>query len=253
MDRRSFLASAVTASAAALAGCTASAEDVPPPEATADAFDDRWELIDANGRTVFEESYGGVTLVATEHRVTYEQRALRERTTENTLGRVDASLALFFATRIDFAPSIDSVPVAHGEIMDRIEAESKASFEAQLREAGLEDVREVGEGTLRIDTGHDADRFEYAATAPLDGFSFDLGAGEGVELDLDGLEIAGELAVWHDGEDALVAGGIHPAENLDERIEEDLTPAIDVTVEIDMGFAPEEYEEELLAIMRSVR
>lgn len=253
MDRRSFLASVVTAGAAALAGCTASAEDVPPPEATADAFDDRWELIDSTGRTVFEESYGGVSLVATEHRVTYEQRALRERTAENTLDRVDTPLALFFATRIDFTPSIDSVPVAHGEIMDRIEEESKESFEGQLRDSGLEDVREVGEGTFHTDTGHDADRFEYAATAPLDGFSFDLAEDRGIELDLDGLGIAGELAVWHDGDDALVAGGIHPGENVDERIEDDLTPAIDVTVEIDMGFEPARYEEELLAIMRSVR
>lgn len=253
MNRRAFLTSSGLG-IAALGGCTASAQDLSPPEVTADAIaEQRWQLSNEATRTVFEQSFAGQTITAREYTRLYEERAVREWLSKETGGLVDAPIVAFFATRVDFSPRIDTVPGAKGRIMSRVEDESKEGFESRLEAAGMREIAVVDERTLRTETGHDADLFVYEAGLPMDAVDFDLPNGESLGLDMDDAGIAGLLACWHDGEDALVAGGAYPSEPVERRAVSDFSGAIGVTVELDFRLEPERYATECEALIRSVR
>lgn len=253
MDRRTFIASSGLG-IASLAGCTASAEELSPPEVTADAIaQQRWRLSNETTRTVFERSFAGRTITAHEYARLYEDRAVRERMTEETAGLVDAPIVVLFAARIGFSPGIDDVPGAKGRIMARVEDESRKAFTARLESSGMRRVEMIDERSLEVETGHDADLFIYRAGFPMDAFDLDLPNGESLGLEMDDLEIAGLLACWHDGEDALVAGGAYPSERVERTATSDLSKSIDVTVEIDLGLEPDRYAAENRSLLRSIR
>lgn len=253
MNRRRFLASS-SLGIASLAGCTASAQELSPPEVTADAIAERrWRLSNEATRTVFEQSFAGQSITAREYTRLYEERAVRERLSAETGGLVDAPIVAFFAARVDFSPKIDTVPGAKGRIMSRVVDESKEGFESRLEAGGMQRMAVVDERTLETETGHDADLFVYEAGFPMDAIDFDLPNGESLGLDMDDVRISGLLACWHDGEDALVAGGVYPSEPVERQAISEFPGAIGVTVELDFGLEPERYAAECESLVRSVR
>jgi len=55
--------------------------------------------------------------------------------------------------------------------------------------------------------------------------------------------------VWNAGDYVVVAGGAYPGENFATTTEKDLSEAITVTVDVDLGLAPSEYEQEVRGLM----
>lgn len=239
MDRRTFIATTAGAGLASLAGCTTAAGSVAPPEVPESKLQaGGWVKRDEQQGTIFERDYGPVTVTATSARATYEDAALRKSVSEQALGMVDGPLSTFFAARIDFSPDLDDLPMGAGreQLLDAVETQSKAEFEAQLESVGLENVREDGTGSLSVGD-----------------MQFPVTEEETITIESQTLTVAGLLAVWHHGDAVLVAGGAHPAENFANQTTHDLTDAISVTVDVDLGLTPEAYEEELLAIVKAVK
>lgn len=256
MDRRAFLATAGTGLAASLAGCSGAIGAVAAPVVPADELDSGgWKQRGETQRTVFEKSYGPMTLTAKAHSLTYGKAALRASVTEKTLGRVDGQMALFSATRIQFDPDLTSLPggVATGEIVDRTEAAARSQFESRMREAGLADVAQVDTGQIGVETGETARTTAYEATYPFDGVSFPVTDDQTVAITGSGLSVAGELAVWRHADGVLVAGGAYPAQNFAKTVTEELSSAITVTVDVDLGLTPDAYETEVRSLIRAVR
>lgn len=116
----------------------------------------------------------------------------------------------------------------------------------------MSDVRRVGQTTLAVDSGGEAELYQYRATFEYESMTFPLAEGEEIRIPAGSFDVAGEYAIWHDGEHLFVAGGAIPAENFAESIERPITDAITVSVSIDLGLDHEELHEELRALVKSV-
>lgn len=255
MRRRDFLAVTGAGAFATLAGCSSALGSVAAPTVPADRLESGgWVQRDESQETVFEETYGPVTLEAKSHTLVYGNQALRTEIKEKTLGEVDGQMAMFAATRIQFSPNLADLPGGIGTetILDQTESAARTQFVTQMEEAGLEDVEQVDTGTLAVDSGEDARLTNYEATFAVDEVQFPVSDDEGVTLPASAITVAGDLAVWKHGESVLVSGGAYPAENVEQSVTEELSEAITVTVDVDLGLEPDRYREDVRGLVKAV-
>lgn len=223
--RRRLLAGGATVALAGLAGCLGGRDGpVPSPTVTSDRIED-WRLTDDSQETAFEESYGPVSARALERTRTYEYAPVADALDET----VDASASpvAFSATRIDLRPAVDRLPgeVGRDRLMSRVETAATDVFRAQLRDRGVEDVRIADEGISTIRSGNTATVWRLTGAYALDG---EVPLPDGSAADVDGrVDVGARLGVWHDGTDALVAGGAYPTEPLIEVFDEALPDGVD--------------------------
>lgn len=254
MDRRKFVSATAAAGLASLAGCFGQASaSVDPPQVSEELLaSGGWGRIDSE---TFTESFAGTT--ATGHTLQFEDRALRESITEQTLGAVGRELSVFFATRIEFSPPLDNLPLGVGrsQVFAETEDYAREDFRARLEERGLTDIEVVTETTTTVDPGAEADLVEYRATLALDQFSIDVSGGETVTIPAEPPAVTGLLAVWYDDrvDSTLVAGSVFARENYADTVDISLSSAIDATFDIDLGLEPDAYREETLGLVHSVR
>lgn len=235
-----------------------------------DLAENGWVRSDRTTETVLEDAAGPVAIEAIAGTVQYDNEALhnditdtdmtveyRGETTTVPLGdslgsAFDQSMGVFAATKIDVTPHVDELPGGLGrkEVMEPVETRAQEQFEAQLRENGLEDVRQVGADTLEVATGETATVFEYRATFVIESTEVDLDV---TSIDVDGGEIAvaGYLAIWHSGKNAIIAAGGHPDENYTETVT-DTVLGEELSMSFDLGLSPGSLEEEILGYMRRV-
>lgn len=254
MDRRTFIGATVGSGLMATAGCTAKASKRPPKVPKDDLDSGGWELSSEDERTVFEQSYEGVSVTASAATKLYSDAALAAAIEEKTLGQVSGEMSSFFATRVTFDPNLAGLPggVGQSEIVDQTEQSARETFKKRLRDAGLENVSKDGEGTFEVATGEQARRTDYTAEFVFDDITFPVSEDETIEVEGGALEVQGVLAVWPHDDAVLVSGGAFPAANFERHVEKDLTEAVHVSVDVDMGLTPEEYREELLGLIRQV-
>lgn len=214
-----------------------------------------WERTAQRERHVFEESYlgGTISVSADQHTVVYEDRRLRETVKERTLGKLDTSLKLFFATRVGTDPGLEDLPFGLGvsQVVDRASSSAKRSFERRLADAGLSDVSEQRTTDLDIDTGETAELVEYAAGYDYDAIPVPVPRSDDVVIPSGSLPVTGLLAVWRRGDDVLIAGGAFPAQDFEETVGTDVSDAIRVEVSIDLGLRPARYRNEILNLVTS--
>jgi hypothetical protein len=256
MHRRRFLAGAATASLAGLAGCSGASASIAPPQIPSSKLEaGDWEKRDETQETIFERSYGPVTLTAEAYSLVYEDVGLRAEIEEKTLDQVSGQFSLFSATRVNFDPNVDNLPagVGTGQILDRTEENARQQFESQMSAAGLSNVQQADTGTLAIDTGEDARLTSYTAEFPFQTIEFPVADGKSITVEGDPISVVGDLAVWHHGEYVLVAGGAYPGENFARTISKDLSPAISVTVDLDLGLTPDAYRDEVRGLIAAVK
>lgn len=254
MDRRHFVGAAAGIGLLGLSGCVASASPSPPdvPDDQLDAGN--WELVREEQEEAFNESYAGQEITATATTEVYENAALREDLAEKTLGEVSDAPVTFFASRVTFDPDLTNLPggVGRDQILDEVEANARDTLEGQMESSGVETIETVDEGTLTVDSGDEARRTDLEGLLAFEPISVPVSEGETIELDEDGIPVAGRLAVWHAEESVLVAGGAFPAENFAADVDEELSSAISVSIEVDLGLEPDRYEEALLDLVRAV-
>ena len=230
VTRRRLLAGSATAAAAGLAGCLGTREGpVPAPTVTSDRIDD-WRLLDESESTVFEQSYGPVTVTALEHTRIYEYVSVAEALSD-AFG-ASGSPVVFFATRIDVRPAVDTLPggIGRERLMTEVESAAVDAFRSQLRASGIENVEIVDEGTSTVKSGHTATTWRLEGEFDFDG---EVPLPDGSTTDFsEAVPIASRLGVWHDGTDVLVAGGAHPAERLTETIDGALPDGVDAETAI---------------------
>jgi hypothetical protein len=215
--RRRLLAAGASAAAVGLAGCLGTREGpVPEPTVTSDRIDDGWRLTDESESTIFEQSYGPVTVRALEHTLIYEYVSVAEALAETF--DASGSPVVFFATRIDLRPALDGLPggVGRDRLMGEVETAAVDAFRAQLRNAGIEDLEEVDEGTTTVTGGHTATAWRFEGSFALDG-ELPLPDGSTTAVD-EPVDVTARLAVWHDGTVVLVAGGAFPSDVITEAI-----------------------------------
>lgn len=259
MDRRRFLAASGLAGVVGLAGCnqvsSTALGSVAPPEVPQDQLESGgWTLDEEDTRTVFEEAYGPVTVIAKAHSLVYTDTELADRVQTDTLGSVSGTLATFAATRVRFSPDLTQLPnSARGELIDRVESNSRDQFVQRMQEAGLTKVQQSETGDLQVDTGETARYTGYTAEYEVGEFSFALPDGEQMTIDVDPIAVSGDLAVWVHGDSVLVAGGAYPAENFATTLDRDVTDAVSVTLSVDLGLQPAEYETEARSLITATR
>lgn len=256
MNRRTFLAAVGSAGAAAMAGCasTASAATGPPIVPTDRLDSGGWELVDETDEQVFEQAYAGVTVTATAKTKLYTDAQLQAEIARKTLDQANGQFATFFATRVVFSPNLTSLPAGVGreQLMDRTEQESRAAFEQRLRDAGLTNVAQTNEGSIDVATGETARLTDFAADYEFGAMSFTLPNEETVSFEGGTIGVAGHLAAWYHDGSILIAGGAYPAEDFERHVSKDVTNAITMSADIDLGLTPEQYRTELFDLMRRV-
>ncbi|ACM58269.1 hypothetical protein [Halorubrum lacusprofundi] len=261
VTRRRLLAGGAAVAVAGLAGCLGTRDGpVPEPRVTSDRIDDGWRLLDESESTVFEQSYGPVTVTALEHTRIYEYVSVAEALSE-AFG-ASGSPVVFFATRIDIRPAIDSLPAGIGRdrLMTEVESAAVEAFRSQLNASGIENVEIVDQGTSTVETGHTATTWRLTGEFAFEG---EIPTAGGSTADLgETVDIEARLGVWHDGTDVLVAGGAHPAEPLIETIDEALPNLIDAETAIGavadaeaadaLATESDTFDEEISALLISV-
>ncbi|GAB6879275.1 DUF6517 family protein [Halorubrum gandharaense] len=254
MHRRNFVGTAAGAGLLGLAGCVASASPSPPdvPDDLLAAND--WELVDEEQAAAFSESVAGQEITATATTEIYENAPLREDLAEKTLGEVTEGPVTFFASRVTFDPDLTNLPggVGREQVIDEVEANARDQLTAQMEANGVEGVETVDEGELTVDSGESARRTDMEGVLPFEPISVPVTDDEELAIDEDGIPVAGRLAVWHAEESVLVAGGAFPAENFAADLDEALSSAVSVSIEVDLELDPEQYEDDLLELVRSV-
>ena len=236
--RRRLLAGGATVAAAGLAGCLGGRDGpVPAPTVTSDRIDDGWRLRDESTGTAFEQSYGPVTVTALEHTRIYEYAPVAEALSAT----LDAggSPVVFFATRIDMRPAVDTLPAGIGRdrLMTTVETAAVDAFRSQLNARGIESVAVGDEGISTVQSGHTATTWQLTGGFAVDG-AVPLPDGSTASVD-EPVPIASRLGVWHDGTDVIVAGGASPAEPLTETVSGALPDAIDAQTAIAAVADPE--------------
>jgi len=321
MNRRKFLGGASLVGLGALAGCTNAVGTVAAPEVPQDQLQDGgWEQTNRTEETVFEESYGPVTVTAKSTTLTFSDKVLAASVKDKTLSQIDGTLAIFSASHINFSPDLNNLPggIGREELLDQVESAAKDQFEQRMRDNGLENVRETGEEEFETDSGASPGLTTFSAEFPVGDISYDAGGvgkkeiveqaeqsareqfkqrmrDEGLEnvlqtgeeefqtdsgaspglttfsadfpvgtieydtgaetfsIDVGAIEVAGDLAVWNSGDYVVVAGGAYPAESFSTTTQKDLSEAISVTVDIDLGLTPEDYRTEVRNLIAGTR
>jgi hypothetical protein len=185
MHRRDFIAVAGAGTLATMAGCSSALGSVAAPTVPTDPLESGgWVQREESQETVFEESYGPITLEAKSQTLVYGNQALRSEIREKTLGRVDGQMAMFAATRIGFSPNLADIPgdIGTKTIIDQTETAARTQFVSQMETAGLADVQQTDTGTLTVDTGEDARLTTYEAAFAVDAVSFPVTDEQSVAL-----------------------------------------------------------------------
>ncbi|RLM89434.1 DUF6517 family protein [Haloarcula sp. Atlit-7R] len=257
MNRRDYLLAGATLGTAGLAGCSflAAAEAPPPNVPTAQLKDGGWTRTDQSSDTVFDRSYGPVSVEAVSSTVQYVDEQLQERVASRTLDQVQTALSVFFATRVDFSPNLDNLPAGAGreELLSEVRTNARDSFEQQMEAQGLTDIEQSGEGTIDIATGETAETVELSAVYPFEGISFAVTENEAVEIPASNIDISAMFAVWHHGDFVIISGGAYPAQNFVQTVETDLSDGITVSVDVDLGLQPATYRTEVRDLVAGVQ
>jgi len=183
-----------------------------------------WSLVREESETLFGLS--AVRVLG--HTRLYEDRSVRAAITKAT--GLDRTWRFFFATRLEFEPPLPSGggPVA---VAPTVRAEARRSFGGDLRERGLVGVERTTTGRLRVESGDRAHLQGYRGRLPLP-----------VEA-VDGVDVAGWLAVWTVDGAFRVAGGAYP---------EGLPAVADALGAGALGPTAADCREELLDLIRGV-
>ena len=257
MNRRDYLLAGATLGTAGLAGCSflAAAEAPPPDVPTARLNDGGWTKTAQSSETVFDRSYGPVSVEAVSSTVQYADEQLQKRVASRTLDQVQTALSVFFATRVDFSPNLDNLPAGVGreELLAEVKTNARDSFEQQMEAQGLTDIEKSGEGTIDIDTGETAETVNLSAVYPFEGISFDVTEDKAVKIPASDIDISAMFAVWHHGDFVVIFGGAYPAQNFEQVVENDLSDGITVTVDVDLGLQPETYRTEVRNLVTGVQ
>ncbi|MUW14864.1 hypothetical protein GJ633_09450 [Halorubrum sp. CBA1125] len=259
--RRRLLAGVAAAGVVGTAGCLGTRSGpVPAPTVTSDRIEDGWRLVDETEETVFEQAYGPVTVRALAATQLYEYVSVAEALAEVTDG--SGSPVVFFATRIDIRPAVDTLPVggARDRVMSRAESAAVDAFRAQLSNGGIENVEVVEEGTTTVTGDHTATTWRLEGEYPISG---SVTGRDGSTSSIDAsASVEAQLGVWHDGTDVLVAGGAYPSEPLASVIGDALPGPVDGETAITeiagsdaaetLATDPATFEEEISALLVSV-
>lgn len=229
-----------------------------------------WVQSDLTAETVLDDAAGPINVEAIAATVQYENEGLTNdiKDTEVTIeyrgqtmtdplsdylgSEFDQSMGVFAATKIDLTPHIDELPggLGRAEVMDPVVTQAQEQFDQQLRDAGLEDVRQVEESTLEVDTGQEATLFEYRASFTFEETNASL-QGTTITIPGDEIEVAGYLAVWHNGRNVLIAAGAHPNENYTNTVT-DTVQGAELTISFDLELSPSSLRDEVQGYMARV-
>ncbi|EMA33016.1 DUF6517 family protein [Haloarcula japonica] len=257
MNRRDYLLAGATLGTAGLAGCSfLAAAEAPPPDVPKQRLEDGgWTRTDQSSETVFDRSYGPVSVEAVSSTVQYVDEQLQERVASRTLDQVQTALSVFFATRVDFSPNLDNLPAGVGreELLAEVRTNARDSFEQQMEAQGLTDIEKTGEGTIDIDTGETAETVELSAVYPFEGIAFDVTDSEAVEIPASDIDISAMFAVWHHGDFVIISGGAYPVQNFEQVVESELSDGITVSVDVDLGLQPDTYRTEVRNLVTGVQ
>lgn len=239
------------------------------PEENLEAND--WVKIDQTSETPLDDSAGPVNVEAvaatvqyenegltrdikdTEVKIEYRGETITERLGDHLGSEFDQSMGVFAATKIDVTPHIDELPggIGRAEVMDPVLTQAQDKFEAQLQDAGLGNVRHVDTSDFEIDTGQMASFFEYRAAFVFEQTEVTL-RGTTIEIPGGEIDVAGYLAVWHNGRNVLIAAGAHPNENYADTITETVQ-GDKLTLSFDLELSPSSLRDEVLGYMRRVK
>ncbi|WP_396613986.1 hypothetical protein ACH9L7_19825 (plasmid) [Haloferax sp. S1W] len=262
IGRREFLATSAVAGTGLIAGCGSQIEaspgensdkDVPAPSVD---IPDGWEVTTPNSKPiVFVEGKDlGVSWTAVGHTKLYENKKLRERIKQETFGKIDQTLMVAFASRIDFFSSIAHLGTSFQQ--ETINSEVRSQMRDRMTEFGLTEVTYKGE-VQREEETNPSKFHKWTAYYPVDEIpvnDVDIPNVEKDSFTIGGknLKIGGLAGVWKEGKSLLAAGGVYPADYYNERQEWDVSGAIHLSLDIEMGFQPTNYNHQIKSIMDSV-
>ncbi|AQL41963.1 hypothetical protein BV210_04185 [Halorientalis sp. IM1011] len=185
---------------------------------------DGWAVTDRSSETVFELPVARVV----GHTAVYDDDDLRSTVTSLTGGAVDRMWRFFFATRLEFTPTLPPT-IGPAAVFTTVRTQANSVFRERLQERGFDDISKAGHDRIRVDSGDRASLQAYDAA---------------IETSVVDVPVEGYLAVWSTGGEFRLAGGAYPAASLSDLLGISI-PGIDID--------PDSFRKELLTLVKSVR
>jgi len=229
---------------------------VPPPEVPDPILEENgWVRMNENRESISIGPLEPLELEAYLRTRVYRDAELQKEIRENTVGRLDRCLNVFFATRTHIEPEIDNLPFGVGrrQVLELARTVGSSEFEKRLRERGGKNVGVVGEDELVTETGKKAELDRIRATYDYDCVDVEIAEDIGFVIDGGDIDLTGWIGFWHHDGDLFIAGGVYPAEDFEKKVSVDLTDSIDVEVGVDLELWPRPYKPEMFNLIRTVR
>ncbi len=122
-----------------------------------------------------------------------------------------------------------------------------------MKNAGLVNIHETNRYTITVNTGETAQVHEYSANYRFSNIEVPVTKSKTITIKGDTLTVNGILAIWQHDTDVMAAGGVYPAEDFETHTTQDLTDAITVSVDIDLGLQPHTYRNEVISLIKTVK
>jgi hypothetical protein len=230
-------------------------QEVPAPGVGSGELND-WSQV---GDRWARKYHDGTIVDAVGHGVRYEDRKFRTRVKNETLGRVDQSLAQFFAVRVDFFPEIAHNATVFQDIRD--EAESQLADQLRSQEA-LENVSKNGTvETVTVEAGEPVELVGYSAEYAVERIVVEdvqiPGAGtRSFEIPGQTLEVQGVVGQWKHDKSVYIAGGVYPNDDFTASPRTSISggekgSGIDIVVDVNIDLDRERRK--VLDLIRSVQ
>lgn len=111
--------------------------------------------------------------------------------------------------------------VGRAEVLDKTTAQARSQFRRRMRDRGVTNITETGVETLTTATGQEPAMATFQGDYRVGDIEYETG-GDTVTIDAGGIAVAGDLAVWNEGDDVVVAGARTPHRTTPRRRPESL-------------------------------
>jgi hypothetical protein len=229
---------------------------VPPPEVPDPVLKENgWVSMKEQKETVSVGPMDPLEVEAYLYTKMYRDAELQREISEGTVGRIDRCFNVFFATRTHIEPEVDNLPLGVGrkQVTELAKILGRSEFEDRLDRRGVKDLRKVGSDSVLTETNKKVEMEEVRGKYDFSGTEVEIASDEGFFIQGGEIGLAGWIGAWHHDGDVFVAGGVYPTEDLERKIDVDLTDAVDVEIDVDLGIWPRPYKPELFSLVQSVR
>ncbi|MFP4632823.1 MAG: hypothetical protein ACOCT0_05265 [Halobacteriota archaeon] len=226
-----------------------------PPSVPDDVLDEgSWTKFDERRGRTTRSLLGLARVTAYHHTDVYGDDAIRREVADKTLGRVDRHLSVFFVNRTNLVPGVQNLlgSTSRRQLAPAVRSLARSKLEDELRSRGVEGFRVFGKHDVRGSDGRKVELQRVEAEYVVRDAEIELVDGVSASFEGGKLDVNCWVGAWIESDDVYVVGGVHPAEDFERTRYVELSDAVSVRIDVDLGLWPRPYRQKMFELLRAV-